>query len=74
MVKFEGQSSMKKYFKNKSIKWGLKFWYPCASETGYLEENMGPGVVFKMTESLQNSHCMAFFHIFQQHPTYSESL
>ena len=24
------------------------------------EENLGPGVVLKMTESLENSHCMAF--------------
>ena len=50
------------------------FWYCCASETGYLyqfglylrkkesaEENLRPGVVLKMTESLQNSHCVIFF-------------
>ena len=27
---------MKKYIKNKPIKWGFKFWYHGASETGYL--------------------------------------
>ena len=27
---------MKQYIKNKSIKWGLKCWYLCASKMGYL--------------------------------------
>ena len=73
-MKFKGQSSIKKYVKNKPIKWGFKFCYRCASEAGYLyqfdlylgkkesaAENLGPGVVLKMTESLQNSHRMGFF-------------
>ena len=60
MVKFTGRSSMKQYVKNKLIKWGLKFWFRCASKTGYLyqldlylgkkektEENLGPSVVLK---------------------------
>ena len=46
--------------KSKSIKWGFKFWYCCASETGYPyqfdlylginerpEKNLGPGVALK---------------------------
>ena len=36
MVKFKGRSSMKQYVKNKPIKWGFKFWFRCASKTGYL--------------------------------------
>ena len=49
---------MKQYVKNKPIKWGFKFWYCCASETGYIyqldlylgkkesaEENLGTSVV-----------------------------
>ena len=57
-MKFKSPLSMKKYAKNKSIKWGFKFWYCCASETGYLyqfdlylgkkespPENLGPGAV-----------------------------
>ena len=64
---------MKIYVKNESFKWDFKFWYRCTSETGYLyefdshlskkestEENLGPGVVLKVTESFQNSHCMFF--------------
>ena len=52
-----------------TYKVGFKFWYRCASQTGYLyqldlylgkkensEENLGPGVVLKMTEGLVNSH------------------
>ena len=62
-----------KHVENRPIKWGFKIWYRCASETRYLyqldlhlckkesaEKNLGPDVVLKMTESLQNSHCMIF--------------
>ena len=76
MVKFKGRSSMKQHVKNKSIKWGFKFWYRWASETGYffkfglyldkkesVKENLGPGVFLKITESLKNSHCLFFFII-----------
>ena len=31
MCKFKGRSSMKKYIKNKPIKWGFKYWYRCDS-------------------------------------------
>ena len=74
MVKFKDRSNMKQYVKSKPIKWCFKFWYRCASATGCIyqsdlhlgrkesaEENLGPGVALKMTESLQNSHCMFFF-------------
>ena len=27
---------MKQYVKNKPIKWGLKYWHRCGSDTGYL--------------------------------------
>ena len=76
MVKFKGRSSMKEYSKNKPIKWGITFWYHCASERGYLyqfelylgkkenaEENLGPGDVLKKTESLRNSLCFVFLII-----------
>ena len=36
MMKFKGRSSMKQYVNDKPVKWGFKFWYHCASETGYL--------------------------------------
>lgn len=82
MVKFKGRSSMKQYVKNKPIKWGFKFWYRCASSTGYLyqlelylgkkesaEENLGPGVVLKMTEGLENTFCTIFFDNFFNSPS-----
>ena len=77
MVKFTGLSSMKQPVKNKPIKWGFKFWFHCASKTGYLyqldlylgkkektEENLGPCVVLKMTECLENSYRTFFFDVF----------
>ena len=71
MVKFKGRSSMKQYVKNKSFKWGFKFWHRCAREAEYLclgkkesaGENLGPGVALKMTESLQKSYCYGFFFL-----------
>ena len=38
MMKFKGHHSMKQYIKNKSIKWGFKFWLHCDAVTGYLYE------------------------------------
>ena len=68
--------------KNKPIKWGFKFWFRCASKTGYLyqldlylgkkektEENLGPSVVLKMTECLENSYCTVFFDNFFNSPS-----
>lgn len=34
----QGLIRMKQYIKPKSVKWGLKFWFRCASKTGYLYE------------------------------------
>ena len=61
MLKFEGRSSRKQYVKKKPIKWGFKFWYGCASTTGYLyslelylgkknkvELNLGKSIALKM--------------------------
>ena len=68
--------------KNKPIKWGFKFWFRCASKTGYLyqldfyfgkkektAENVGPSVVLKMTECLENSYCTVFFDNFFHGPS-----
>ena len=38
MTKFQGHSSMKQYLQLKPIKWGFKWWFRCASSTGYLYE------------------------------------
>ena len=37
-TKFKGGMSFKQYMKNKSIKWGLKWWCRCCSKTGCLYE------------------------------------
>ena len=68
MVKFKRRSSMRQYLKNKPINWGFKFWYHCASKTGYLYqfdlylgkkesrgENLGPSVVLALTECLKDT-------------------
>ena len=73
---------MKQYVKNKPIKWGFKFWFRCASKTGYLcqldlylskkektEEIFGPSVVLKMTECLENRYCTVFFDNFFNSPS-----
>ena len=65
---------MKQYVKNEPIIWGFKFWFRCASKTGYLyqldlylgkkektEENLCPSVVLKMTGCLKNSYCTVYF-------------
>ena len=82
MVKFKGRSTMRQYVKNKPIKWGFKFWYRCASKTGYLyqfdlylgkkesrEENLGPSVVLAQTESLKETYCTIFFDNFFNSPS-----
>ena len=38
MTKFKSGMSCKQYMKNKSIKWGFKWWCRCRSKTGYLYE------------------------------------
>ena len=82
MVKFRGRSSMRQYLKNKPIKWGFKFWYRCASKTGYLyqfdlylgkkesrEENLGRSVVLALTECLKNTYGTIFFDNFFNSPS-----
>ena len=73
---------MKQYVENKQIKWGFKFWYYCVSETEFFltgvkkksaEEILGAGVVLKMTESLENSQCIAFFDDFFNSPSLTPS-
>ena len=38
MCKFKGESIMRQYMKNKSRKWGFKFWFRCGAKSGYLYE------------------------------------
>ena len=38
VTKFKGRNSCKQYIKNKSKKWGSKWWCRCSSTTGYLYE------------------------------------
>ena len=74
IVKYTGWSSMKQYLKNKPFTWGFKFWFRCASKTGYLyrldlylgkkekrEENHGPSVALKMTELWVNFSAILFY-------------
>ena len=73
---------MKLYVENKRIKWVFKFQFPCASKKGYLylldlclgkkektEENIGPSVLLKMSECLENSYCTVFFDNFFNIPS-----
>ena len=68
---------MKQYVKNKPIKCGFKFWFRCASETGYLQEmdmylgkkqqvehSLGEGVVLKLSQILNDTYCTLFFDNF----------
>ena len=63
MLKFKGWSSMKKYVKNKPIKWCFKFWYRCASKTGYFYQFdlLGKNATLALTE---NTYCNIFSTIF----------
>ena len=56
MVHSKVDSSMKQYVKNKPIKWGFKFWYRCANETGYLSQfNLYLGKKESVKENLESS-------------------
>ena len=87
MVKFKGRSSMKQYVKNKPIKWGFKFWFRCASKTGYLQEmdmylgkkqqvehRLGEGVVLLLSQKLNETYCTLFFDNFYNSPYLVETL
>ena len=81
MCKFKGRSSMKQYIKNKSIKWGFKYWYRCDSETGYVyqlefyqgrkekrELNLGSSVVLDLCQVLKDTYYHVFSIIFSTVP------
>ena len=67
--------------KKKTVKWGFKFWYRCASTTGYLyqlelylgkkdevELNLGESVVLKIYKVLEKSHYTVYFDNFFNGP------
>jgi len=81
MTKFKGRSSMKQYIKSKPIKWGFKWWFRCASSSGYLYEfdlylgrkknselNLGEGVVLTLSEKLKGTYCTLYFDNFFNSP------
>ena len=81
VCKFKGRSSMKQYIKNKPIMWGLKYWYRCDSETGYVyqselyperrekrELNLGSVVVRDLCKVLKDTYCLMFLIIFSTVP------
>ena len=87
MTKFKGRSSMKQYIKSKPIKWGFKWWYRCASTSGYLYEfdlylgrkkkvegNLGESVVFMLSEKLKGTYCTLYFDNFFNSPTLIDKL
>ena len=82
LIKFKRRSRMRQYVKNKPIQWGFKFWYRCATKTGYLyqfdlhlgkkknrEENLGPSGVLVLTECFGNAYCNIFFDNFVNSPS-----
>ena len=73
MCKFNARSSMKQYIKSTMIKEGLKYWYRCDCETGYVyqlelcqgqkekrELNLGLSVVLDSCQVLKDTHCHIF--------------
>ena len=87
ICKFKGRSSKKQYIKNKPIMWGLKYWYRCDSETGYVyqlelyrerrekrELNLGSVVVWDLCQLLKDTYCLMFFDNFFSSPTLIQKL
>ena len=81
MCKFKGKSIMRKYMKNKPIKWGFKFWFRCGAKSGYLYEfdmylgkkgntelGLGESVALSMCQKLKDTHCFVFFDNFFTSP------
>ena len=77
---------MKQYIKSKPIKWGFKFWFRCASKTGYLyqmdiylghkkatEFNLGESVV-QFCEDLKGKFCRVYFDNFFSSPNLVQRL
>ena len=82
MCKFKGKNIMRKYMKNKPIKWGFKFWFRCGSKPGYLYEfdmypgkkgntefGLGESVVLSLCQKLKDTHCFVFFDNFFTSPS-----
>ena len=75
MVKFKGRLSFRQYLPMKPIKWGVKLWTLCESETGYtinfqvytgkdqrgVEHGLGYRVVMDMVVMLQRTNAQVFF-------------
>ncbi|GFW12549.1 piggyBac transposable element-derived protein 2 [Trichonephila clavipes] len=81
MIKVKGHNIMKKYIKNKPIKWGFKMWCRADSSTGYLfefdlytgkkmntEVELGESVVLSLTEQLKGLGCEVYFNDFFNSP------
>ena len=71
----------------KPIKWGFKFWYCCASTTGFLyqldlylgkkeiiEYNLGESVVLTMSKALEQTYCTMYFDNFFNSTTLIKTL
>ena len=75
MVKFKGRLSFRQYLPMKPIKWGVKLWTLCESETGYtvnfqvytgqeqrrVEHGLGYRVVMDMVVMLHRTQAQVFF-------------
>ena len=81
MTKFKGRNSCKQYIKNKTVKWGFKWWCRCSSLTGYLYEfnlylgkkektelGLGESVVLNLSQKLEGSYCTLYFDNFFSSP------
>ncbi|CAH2101112.1 unnamed protein product [Euphydryas editha] len=78
MVKFKGRSSLKQYMPMKPVKRGYNIWARADSTTGYLyqfeiycgktagtmEVGLGPNLVLRLTETIQNNGCHVTFDNF----------
>ena len=72
---------MRRYMKNKPIKWGFKFWLRCGAKSGYLYEfdmyqgkkgntkfGLGESVILLLCQKLKDRHCFVFFDTFFTNP------
>lgn len=78
MVKFKGRLSFRQYLPSKPIKWGVKIWSLCESESGYManfqvytgrvaggsEHGLGHRVVTELTEHLRGSNIQVYMDNF----------
>ena len=81
MIKFKGHNIMKRYIRNKPVKWGFKLWCRCDAVSGYLyqfdlytgrktatEYGLGEGVVIMLTTPLEELGCQIFTDNFFNSP------